>query len=72
MASLDGRGKTATANAKKRVRTGASSAPKVTININGPIGSVSDAKKVAEMIEEKLIETFEKIGADFGTDLSIY
>jgi TP901 family phage tail tape measure protein len=72
LASLDGKGKTTTANAKKRVRTGTSTAPKVTININGPIGSVSDAKKVAEMIENKLIETFEKIGADFGTDLSIY
>lgn len=72
LASLDGKGKTTTVNAKKRVRTGATSAPKVTININGPIGSVSDAKKVAEMIETKLIETFEKIGADFGTDLSIY
>ena len=72
LASLDGKGKATTANAKKRVRTGSSSAPKVTININGPIGSVSDAKKVAEMIEDKLIETFEKIGADFGTDLSIY
>ena len=72
LASLDGKGKTTTVNAKKHVRTGATSAPKVTININGPIGSVSDAKKVAEMIEEKLIETFEKIGADFGTDLSIY
>lgn len=72
LASLDGKGKTTTANAKKRVRTGSSSAPKVTININGPIGSVSDAKKVAEMIENKLIETFEKIGADFGTDLSVY
>lgn len=72
LASLDGKGKTTTANAKKRVRTGGSSAPKVTININGPIGSVSDAKKVAEMIESKLIETFEKIGADFGTDLSVY
>lgn len=72
LASLDGKGKTTTASAKKRVRTGAASAPKVTININGPIGSVSDAKKVAEMIESKLIETFEKIGADFGTDLSVY
>ena len=72
LASLDGKGKTTTVNAKKRVWAGASSAPKVTININGPIGSVSDAKKVAEMIENKLIETFEKIGADFGTDLSIY
>ena len=72
LASLDGKGKTTTANAKKRVRTGTTSAPKVTININGPIGSVSDAKKVAEMIENKLIETFEKIGADFGTDLSVY
>ena len=72
LASRDGKGKTTTTNAKKRVRTGGSSAPKVTININGPIGSVSDAKKVAEMIENKLIETFEKIGADFGTDLSIY
>lgn len=72
LASLDGKGKTTTANTKKRVRTGGSSAPKVTININGPIGSVSDAKKVAEMIESKLIETFEKIGADFGTDLSVY
>ena len=72
LASLDGKSKTTTANTKKRVRTGGSSVPKVTININGPIGSVSDAKKVAEMIEEKLIETFEKIGADFGTDLSVY
>lgn len=72
LASLDGKDKTTTANAKKRVRPGGSSAPKVTININGPIGSVSDAKKVAEMIESKLIETFEKIGADFGTDLSVY
>ncbi|MBT9018639.1 phage tail tape measure protein [Lactobacillus delbrueckii subsp. bulgaricus] len=72
LASLDSKGKTTTVNAKKRVWAGASSAPKVTININGPIGSVSDAKKVAEMIENKLIETFEKIGADFGTDLSIY
>ncbi len=72
LASLDGKGKATTANAKKRVRTGSSSAPKVTININGPIGSVSDAKKVAEMIEEKLVETFEKIGTEFGTDLSIY
>lgn len=72
LASLDGKSKATTANAKKRVRTGSSSAPKVTININGPIGSVSDAKKVAEMIESKLIETFEKIGADFGTDLSVY
>ncbi|MCD5528905.1 phage tail tape measure protein [Lactobacillus delbrueckii subsp. lactis] len=72
LASLDGKGKTTTVNAKKRVRTGATSAPKVTININGPIGSVSDAKKVAEMIDSKLIETFEKIGANFGTDLSIY
>lgn len=72
LASLDGKGKSTAANTKKRVRTGASAAPKVTININGPIGSVSDAKKVAEMIESKMIETFEKIGADFGTDLSVY
>lgn len=72
LASLDGKGKTTTSYAKKRARTGGSSAPKVTININGPIGSVSDAKKVAEMIEEKLVETFEKIGTEFGTDLSIY
>lgn len=49
-----------------------STAPKVTININGNISSESDAKKYAEIIERRIQDVFENIGYEFGSDPSVY
>lgn len=49
-----------------------STAPKVTININGNISSESDAEKYAEIIERRIQDVFENIGYEFGSDPSVY
>lgn len=46
--------------------------PVININITGPISSKSDATKYADMIADKIASVFERIGDDYGLDLSIF
>ena len=46
--------------------------PVININITGPISSKSDATKYGDIIADKIASIFERIGDDYGLDLSIY
>lgn len=46
--------------------------PVINININGDISSKHEAKDVANVISRKLVDLFEKIGDEFGTDPEVY
>lgn len=56
----------------KAPKKASSTAPKVTININGNISSESDARKYAEIINQRLEEVFNNIGLEFGGDPSVF
>lgn len=47
-------------------------APHITININGPISSSHEAKVVGDQIQQKIVQVFEQLGDDLGTDPSVY
>lgn len=57
---------------KVKMPKSAGVAPNITININGNISSERDAKKYANIIDQRIRQVFETIGFDFGADTSAY